>query len=140
MQRFLLSAILFFLVLIFFSFFFFLYEARFFGSRASVTRVDISAENSYVFSNPLKAVADGKEKIRVTVFVLNTQGLGVFGKKVTMTNNPQVVIDPVQPTTDSTGKAMFDYTSTIPGEYYLEVTADSTILPQKVRLSFTQPQ
>jgi hypothetical protein len=138
MQRFLLSSILFFLVLITFSFFFFLYEARFFGSRASVARVDISAENSYVFSNPLKALSDGKEKIRVTVFVLNSQGLGVFGKKVTLTANPQVVVDPIQPTTDSTGKAIFDYTSTIPGEYYLEVTADNVTLPQKVRLSFAQ--
>lgn len=138
MQRFLLSSILFFLVLITFSFFFFLYEARFFGSRASVARVDISAENSYVFSNPLKALSDGKEKIRVTVFVLNSQGLGVFGKKVTLTANSQVVVDPIQPTTDSTGKAIFDYTSTIPGEYYLEVTADNVTLPQKVRLSFAQ--
>lgn len=138
MQRFLLSAILFFLVLIAFSFFFFLYEARFFGSRASVARVDISADNSYVFSNPLKALADGKEKIRVSVFVLNSQGLGVFGKKVTLTPNAQVVVDPVQPTTDSTGKAMFDYTSTVPGEYYLDVSVDEITLPQKVRLSFTQ--
>lgn len=138
MQRFLLSAILFFLVLIAFSFFFFLYEARFFGSRASVARVDISADNSYVFSNPLKALADGKEKIRVSVFVLNSQGLGVFGKKVSLTPNAQVVVDPVQPTTDSTGKAMFDYTSTVSGEYYLDVSVDEITLPQKVRLSFTQ--
>lgn len=138
MQRFLLSAILFFLVLIAFSFFFFLYEARFFGSRASVARVDISADNSYVFSNPLKALADGKEKIRVSVFVLNSQGLGVFGKKVSLTPNAQVVVDPVQPTTDSTGKAMFDYTSTVSGEYYLDVSVDEITLPQKVRLSFAQ--
>lgn len=138
MQRFLLSAILFFLVLIAFSFFFFLYEARFFGTRASVARVDISADNSYVFSNPLKALSDGKEKIRVSVFVLNSQGLGVFGKKVSLTPNAQVVVDPVQPTTDSTGKAMFDYMSTVPGEYYLDVSVDEITLPQKVRLSFTQ--
>lgn len=103
-----------------------------------MARVDISAENSYVFSNPLKALSDGKEKIRVTVFVLNSQGLGVFGKKVTLTANSQVVVDPIQPTTDSTGKAIFDYTSTIPGEYYLEVIADNVTLPQKVRLSFAQ--
>lgn len=138
MQRFLLSAILFFLVLIAFSFFFFLYEARFFGSRASVTRVDISADNSYVFSNPLRALSDGKEKIRVSVFILNSQGMGVFGKKVTLTPQSQLVVDPVQPSTDSTGKAMFDYTSTIPGEYYLDVTVDNITLPQKVRLSFAQ--
>lgn len=138
MQRFLLSSILFFLVLIAFSLFFFLYEARFFGSRASVTRVDISAENSYVFSNPLKALSDGKEKIRVTVFVLNSQGLGVFGKKVSLSPHNQVIVEPVQPTTDSTGKAIFDYTSTMPGEFYLDVTVDDITLPQKVRLSFTQ--
>jgi hypothetical protein len=138
MQKFLLSAILFFLVLISFSLFFFFYETQFFGSRASSVKVDISVDNSYVFTNPLKAASDGKEKIRVTVFVLNSQGLGVFGKKVTLSQDPRLVVTAVQEATDATGKAQFDMSSTTPGEYYLEVGIDDLKLPQKARLSFYQ--
>ncbi len=138
MQKFLLSAILFFLILISFSLFFFFYETQYFGSRASMTKVDISVDNSYVFTNPLKASADGKEKIRVTIFVLNSQGLGVYGKKVNMGVDPRLVVDSVQQNTDSTGKAVFDFSSVSPGEYYLEVSIDELKLPQKARLSFYQ--
>jgi len=138
MQKFLLSAILFFLILISFALFFFFYETQFFGSRASMTRVDVSVDNSYVFTNPLKASADGKEKVRVTVFVLNSQGLGVFGKKVTVGIDPRLVVDTIQQNTDSAGKAIFDFSTTSPGEYYLEVSIDELKLPQKARLSFYQ--
>lgn len=136
MQKFLLSAILFFLVLISFALFFFFYETQFFGSRASVTRVDISAENSYVFTNPLKAQADGKEKIRVTVFILNSQGLGVLGKNVSIRCDSHLILDAVQSTTDQTGKVLFDIASATPGEYYLEVNVDEIKLPQKTKLTF----
>lgn len=136
MQKFLLSAILFFLILISFSIFFFFYETRFFGSRASMNQVAISADNSYVFVAPLVAKADGLQKERVTVFVLNSQGAGVYGKKVSLTANQHLLISEVQPTTDQTGKAVFDFASSVAGEYYLEVQIDSTTLPQKAHLSF----
>ncbi len=136
MQKFLLSAILFFLILITFSIFFFFYETRFFGSRASMNQVDISADNSYVFVAPLVAKADGQQKERITVFVLNSQGVGVYGKKVVLTNNAGVIATEVQPTTDQTGKAVFDYASSLAGDYYLEVRVDSITLPQKAHLSF----
>ena len=136
MQKFLLSAILFFLVLITFSLFFFFYETQFFGSRASMTIVDVSADNSYVFMNPLRAQANGKDKIRVTLMMLNGSGLGVMGKKPSISSDPKLVIDKVQDTTDSFGKAIFEYSTTAAGEYYLEVKIDDTTLPQKARLSF----
>jgi hypothetical protein len=138
MQKFLLSAILFFLVVITFALFFFFYETRYFGSRASMTIVDISAENSYVFMNPLKAQANGTDKIRVTVFVLNGQGLGVPNKKVVIGVDPRLVVNSVQDTTDTTGKAIFEFSSTTVGEYYLDVGIDEIKLPQKAQLSFYQ--
>jgi hypothetical protein len=136
MQKFLLSAILFFLVLISFSLFFFFYETRYFGSRASMTRVDISTDNSFVVSAPSRAQADGKDKIRVTVLVLNTEGLGIFGKNVSLAFNPQVTMNVIQAATDSTGKAIFDMSSTVPGDYYLDVHVDQIVLPQKAHLQF----
>lgn len=136
MQKFLLSAILFFLVLISFSLFFFFYETQFFGSRASMIKGDISTDNSYVFTNPLKAQSGGKEKIRVTVFILNSQGLGVLGKNVSLSFDSHLTFDAVQSTTDSTGKALFDIISSTAGDYYLDVSVDTLKLPQKARLSF----
>jgi len=136
MQKFLLSAILFFLILIAFALFFFFYETRYFSSRASMTIVDVSAENSYVFMNPWKAQANGKDKIRVTVFVLNGQGLGVPTKRVLLGIDPRVAVTNVQDTTDTVGKAIFEFSTTVPGDYYLDVKIDAITLPQKMKLSF----
>lgn len=101
-----------------------------------MTIVDVSAENSYVFMNPLQAQANGKDKIRVTVMVLNGSGLGVMGKKPVIGVDPRLVVDRVQDATDSLGKAIFEFSTTVVGEYYLEVKIDGVALLQKVKLSF----
>ncbi|MFN4213041.1 MAG: Ig-like domain-containing protein [Microgenomates group bacterium] len=122
--------------LLLFSLFFWLYEAKFFIGRASVTSLSFSVDNSYLFVTPLRAKANGKEKIRVTVFVLNNQGLGVMGKKVFIGRDPNLFIDDIQALTDSYGKAVFDVASQKKGEYYLEVKVEDKVLPQKAHLSF----
>lgn len=116
--------------------FFWFYEARIFVGRASISRSSFSIENSYVFATPLKARANGQEKIRVTVFVLNDQGLGVMGKKVFLGQKEGLIVEVIQGLTDQLGKAIFDLTATKPGEYYLEVKVEETLLPQRVRISF----
>mgnify|MGYP001152381121 CR=1 FL=1 len=136
MKKHLIFLIFFLLVLISFSFFFGLYEVRFFKSRASVSQASFSVDNSYLFVSPLRAKANGQEKIRITVFVLNSQGLGVLGKEVFLSRDPSLSIDIVQGQTDNFGKAVFDVSSTKAGEYYLEVSVDGQRLPQKAHLSF----
>jgi len=113
-----------------------LYEVKFFSSRASVITSSFSVENSYVFTTPLQARANGQEKIRLTVFVLNNQGMGVIGKKVFITPDPTLNIETIQGLTDNYGKAYFDISSTKQGEYYLSVLVDDTALIQKAHLSF----
>ena len=124
------------LILIGFSVFFGLYEVKFFSSRASVSQTTFSVDNSYVFITPLQARANGQEKIRVTVFILNNQGLGVMGKKVFIAPDAALNIESIQGLTDGYGKAYFDVSASRPGEYYLEVKADDTVLNQKAHLSF----
>jgi hypothetical protein len=136
MKKKLIFLILFLLILVSFSFFFGLYEVRFFKSRASVSQASFSVDNSYLFVSPLRAKANGQEKIRITVFVLNNQGLGVLGKEVFLSPNTDLSVDIIQGQTDNFGKAVFDVTSTKPGEYYLEVSVDGQKLPQKAHLSF----
>jgi len=127
---------IFLVVLLLFSGFFWLYEAKFLVGRASVTSASFSIENSYIFLTPLRAKADNKEKIRLTVFVLNNQGLGVLGKSVIIGQDPNLKIEGIQIQTDSYGKAIFDIAASKPGDYFLEVKVDGQILPQKAHLSF----
>lgn len=138
MQKIIIGILLSIIVLMLFSGLFLFYEARFMSGRASVVNTSFSAENSYVISVPSKAQADGKQKIRVTVFVLNGQGLGVLGKVVTLSSpgSADVVVGTTQPNTDAIGKAYFDISSTAVGEYYMEVKVDGLVLPQKAHLLF----
>lgn len=136
MKKNLIFLIIFFLILVSFSFFFGLYEVKFFKSRASVSQASFSVDNSYLFVSPLRAKANGQEKIRLTIFILNNQGLGVLGKEVFLSRDPSLSVDIIQGQTDNFGKAVFDITSQKASEYYLEVSVDGQKLPQKAHLSF----
>jgi len=74
MRKFIFFLILIIVILILFAGFFWLYETKFMIGRASVSKASFSIDNSYLFVSPLRARANDKEKIRVTVFVLNNQG------------------------------------------------------------------
>ncbi|PIV09129.1 hypothetical protein COS31_03015 [Candidatus Roizmanbacteria bacterium CG02_land_8_20_14_3_00_36_15] len=123
-------------IFIVFSGFFWLYEAKFIVGRASVSQASFSIDNSYLFFTPLQARAGNGEKIRLTVFVLNNQGLGVLGKSTVVGQDPSLTVEGIQPQTDSFGKAIFDVSASKAGEYFLEVKVDGQILPQKAHLSF----
>ena len=96
----------------------------------------IEVENSYMFASPLVAKADGKEKIRVTVFILDGQGRGVSGKLVSLGEDQRLAIDFVQQVTDSLGRAIFDISATAVADYLLEARVENQVLPQAVRVSF----
>lgn len=136
MKKNILLIVIFLIILIAFSIFFWLYEAKFFVGRANVSQTSFSVDNSYLFVTPLRARASQQEKIRATVFVLNNQGLGVMGKRAVLSQDPNLAIEAIQEKTDNFGKAVFDISSGKPGEYYLEVTVDGQLLPQKAHLSF----
>lgn len=124
------------IILFGFTIFFGLYEVKFFTGRASISQASFSVDNSYIFSTPSQARANGQEKIRVTVFVLNNQGLGVMGKKVFISPDQALNIESIQGLTDSYGKAYFDISATKPAEYFLEIKADDTVLRDKAHLVF----
>lgn len=123
-------------MLVAFSGFFWLYEVKFRVTKADISPYSFSIDNSYVFISPLRARANSQEKIRVTVFVLNNQGLGVAGKKVFLGMNSNLSVDTIQGLTDTYGKAYFDVSSSKQSEYFLAVSVDDTLLTQKAHLSF----
>lgn len=116
--------------------FVFLYQVRFFTSRAYVITEPFSKDNSYLFASPLIAKAKTQEKIRLTVFLLDTRGMGVANKPVLVKADPALQIGVIQGTTDNFGKAIFDISSINVGSYYPVVTVDGVELSQNVRLTF----
>lgn len=104
--------------------------------RAQRVEGEISLENSYLFASPLTAAADGKEKIRLTVFVLNNQGRGVYGQTVALIKDESLTAAAVQSTTDQLGQAIFEVAALSAGEYFLQAQVGGRLLSQKVRVVF----
>lgn len=105
------------------------------GSQVG-TVSSLSLDNSYIFSSPLRAKA-GSEKIRATVFILDDRGLGISGKKVTISSNPDsLTITAIQASTDGQGRATFDVSAGTTGTYTVEAVADGVSLTQKAIISF----
>lgn len=95
-----------------------------------------SRENSYLFASPITAAANGTSLIRVTVFLLNDQGLGVVGQKVELSVNGPVTVAQTQPVSDTFGRAIFDVTAGSPGDYTITAATSGVPLLQKVSVSF----
>jgi hypothetical protein len=96
----------------------------------------LSSENSYIFASPLRAKTGG-EKIRVTVFILDTKGLGMQGKSVTVGSGNGLTVTPIQPVTDAQGRATFDVDSAgTPGVFIIQASANGVTLTQKATITF----
>lgn len=112
-------------------------QTTLFKSRASTTSTHLPVkENSYLFASPIQAKADGFEKIRITVFLLDSQGLGVSHQTVTLNVPPGIQIETLQSVTDDTGKATFNLFSIYPGKYAISASTSTINLSQKINLLF----
>ena len=117
---------------------FFINQRTTFFGRASGNPVvgEVALENSYLFASPLSAQANGKEKIRITVFVLDSQGRGVYDKPVFLGQDARLEIKTIQGVTDNLGRAIFDVSSMTGADYLLEAKVNNQLIPQRVRVSF----
>lgn len=96
----------------------------------------ISVSNSYIFASPVRAKAGG-DLIRVTVFVLNDEGEGLFDKLVKLQpDTSNIVVKDIQSLSDDTGKAIFDLSSNTVGDYTIQFSVDNLILPQSLKVVF----
>ena len=107
-----------------------------YNRAATSNSSSIVLENSYLFASPLQAKADGKEQIRLTIFLLDGRGLGVANKTVSLDLPQNVTVTNQQEISDQSGKAIFDITSSISQTFYITASADGKKLPQKVRVVF----
>jgi hypothetical protein len=100
------------------------------------TSTSLSLDNSYVFASPLRAKIGG-ESIRITVYVLDSRGLGIPGKQVSINTGNALTVAPIQPVTDGQGRAIFDVSSvTSTGAYDIQASSDGVTLTQKATISF----
>lgn len=106
------------------------------ASSTSLIPTVISRENSYVFASPIQAAANGTSIIRITVFLLNNQGMGVASQKVELQSSGQANVVETQPLTDAFGRAYFDLTSSNAGDYTVSASTSGLTLPQTVSISF----
>lgn len=96
----------------------------------------VEINNSYLFASPLQAKVAVKEKIRVTVFILDEQGRGVSDEPVFLGQDDRLEISSVQSVTDDFGRAIFDVSSSVVGDFLIEARVGNRTLPQRVRISF----
>ncbi len=112
-------------------------RTTFFGrATGSIAVEEVALENSYLFASPLSAQANGQEKIRITVFILDSQGKGVYDKPVFLGQDERVQVKTIQGVTDNLGRAIFDVSSKTVADYLLEATVANQLIPQRVRVSF----
>jgi len=105
---------------------------------------NFSLTNSYVFGSPLLAEANGQDKIRVSVFLLDAKGRGVPNRQIDLSIQPKEgtvsgglpQIKAVQATTDEFGRAVFEVVSQFPGQFSAIATVGGLEFPQKVTLTF----
>ncbi len=97
---------------------------------------NFSIENSYLFASPLEVRAGNIDKIRVTVFVLNKQGVGVANQQVMLSRSPELIIAQQNSLTDSYGRAIFDLSSAVAGEYVVGAAVGNLKFKESVKVIF----
>lgn len=105
-------------------------------AQTTSTTTFLSKENSYLFASPITATADGVSIVRITIFVLNNQGLGVEGQMVELKVTGSITVAKTQHRTDSLGRAIFDLTSSTRAECKVSAEVGGLSLPQSVSISF----
>lgn len=107
-----------------------------FSKATSTSNNSITLENSYLFASPVQAQADGQEKIRISVFLLDGRGLGVSNKTVSLGLPSTITSIQTQPVTDESGKAIFDLLSNTQGNFSISASVNGTQIPQKLKIVF----
>lgn len=96
------------------------------------------AGQSTVLANPTSVNADGLSASTITVTVNDSGGAPISGETVTLSpSGGSSTITTVQGTTDSTGKAIFSVSDSIPETVTYTASAGGTTLTQTAQVTFT---
>lgn len=118
---------------------YFILEERTFILRSRATVQEVSTGNSLAVSTPSCVAGDGDEKTRLMIYCLNGQGLGEPGVTTVVkpaSNVQGLQITPVRATTDETGRAIFDMTSSSKGMVEVSIWCGDVLIKESHRLCF----
>jgi len=96
----------------------------------------IDLEQCYLFARPMTARADGQERIRVSVFVLDGRGQGVPGKRVEISSGSELQIAASDGQTSMLGEAWFEVATTASGNYEIRASVDGERFLRKTTVRF----
>jgi len=94
----------------------------------------VSSSDSYIIGTALLATADGKEQVKVAVFLRDNEGHPVSGKNVTVFGLSSM--EGTSAITDEQGKAVFAGNSSVAGQFSITARAEAGELPGKVVVTF----
>lgn len=99
-------------------------------SKASASQ-PVSITDSMIIGQKIMAKADGVDKCAVNVFVLDKDGKGIKGKLVQLNG-----LGTYEAVSDDLGKASFELTSSLAGQYELVASVDGRNLSKSVKVTF----
>lgn len=97
----------------------------------------VSFEQSLVLGEKILAKADGKDKCKVNVFILDPEGKGVEKKRVELSSLEKTInIEPVQGITNSDGRVGFEINSVSEGQWEVKAAVEGIELAKGVKVTF----
>ena len=94
----------------------------------------VSLTDSYVIGEKILCRADGEDKCKVNVFLLDKNGKPVVGKSASMTGD--ATVDTLNQLSDKDGKVSFEISSKIEGQVDLQVEHQNVPLGSSVTVTF----
>jgi hypothetical protein len=94
----------------------------------------VSIKDSQILGARILCKADGKDKCKINVFVLDEAGKGVQGKKVELEGMETIVA--VNKVSDTEGKVAFEMVSEKPGQYEINGSIEGVPMTRGVKVTF----
>lgn len=111
-----------------------------FAAQAQSASLPVSGTNSTITVSPAQIAADGVQRVTITVQARDRYERVMPGKRVSITvSNPETIIIPLSPVTDSMGRATFAIKSSVVGEVIVSAKIESMEVYAKKSVSFTEP-
>lgn len=95
---------------------------------------DVSLESSIIIGEKVLAKADGEDKVKVNVFIMDKSGKGIKGKNVELTGSMAGL--PMNGLTEDDGKSGFELSSNNKGQFKLGANVEGIEMGKYITVTF----